>query len=65
MPFSRRSWAPMSKSGVNGALVLGTSLLLTLRVVRRTLQQPVIGDVKTSRRAEVPLLEKDLREVRG
>ncbi|HEU4939644.1 MAG TPA: COX15/CtaA family protein [Vicinamibacterales bacterium] len=50
---------------VNGALVLGTSLVLTLRVVRRTLQQPVIGDVKTSRRAEVPLLEKDLREVRG
>jgi len=50
---------------VNGALVLGTSLVLTLRIVRRTLQQPVIGDVKTSRRADIPLLDKELREVRG
>jgi cytochrome c oxidase assembly protein subunit 15 len=50
---------------VNGALVLATSLVLTLRVARRTLQQPVIGDVKASRRADVPLLDKDLREVRG
>jgi cytochrome c oxidase assembly protein subunit 15 len=50
---------------VNGALVLATSLVLTLRVSRRTLQQPVIGDVTTSRRADIPLLEKDLREVRG
>jgi len=25
----------------------------------------VIGDVKTSRRADIPLLDKELREVRG
>jgi cytochrome c oxidase assembly protein subunit 15 len=50
---------------VNGALVLATSLVLTLRVSRRTLQQPALGDVNTSRRADIPLLDKDLREVRG
>ena len=50
---------------VNGALVLATSLVLTLRVCRRTLQQPAIGGVKTSHRADIPLLDKDLREVRG
>jgi len=49
---------------VNGALVLATSLVLTLRVFHRTLQ-PVTGDVKRSRRADIPLLEKDLREVHG
>ena len=50
---------------VNGALVLATALVLTLRVSRRTLQQPVIGDIKTPRRADIPLLDKDLREVGG
>jgi len=50
---------------VNGALVLATSLVLTLRVFRRTLQQPVMVDAKTSRRTDIPLLDKDLREVRG
>ncbi len=50
---------------VNGALVLGTSLVLTLRVYRRTLQEPLIGNVKSARRADIPLLDKDLREVRG
>jgi heme a synthase len=50
---------------VNGALVLGTSLVLTLRVFRRTARQPVVGGVKTSRPADIPLLDKDLREVRG
>jgi cytochrome c oxidase assembly protein subunit 15 len=50
---------------VNGALVLATSLVLTLRVYRRTLQEPLIGDVKNPRRADIPLLDKDLREVRG
>ncbi len=50
---------------VNGALVLGTSLVLTLRVCRRTLQQPVGGAVSPSRRADIPLLDKDLREVGG
>ena len=50
---------------VNGALVLGTSLVLTLRVCRRTLQQPVGGAVSPARRADIPLLDKDLREVGG
>jgi cytochrome c oxidase assembly protein subunit 15 len=50
---------------VTGALVLGTSLVLTLRVFRRTLQQPAMGHVKTSRASDIPLLDKDLREVRG
>jgi heme a synthase len=50
---------------VNGALVLATSLVLMLRVYRRTLQQPVIGDVETPGRADIPLLDKDLREVGG
>ncbi len=50
---------------VNGALVLGTSLVLTLRVYRRTLQAPLVGDARSPRRADIPLLDKDLREVRG
>ena len=50
---------------VNGALVLATSVVLTLRVLHRTLQQPAIGDAKTSPRADIPLLDKHLREVRG
>ncbi len=50
---------------VNGALVLATSVVLTLRVVRRTRQQPAIGDLENPARADVPLLDKHLREVRG
>ena len=50
---------------VNGALVLGTSLVLTLRVYRHGIQEPAIGGVPAAARAKLPVLDKDLREVRG
>ena len=50
---------------VNGALVLGTSVVLTLRVYRHGIQEPAIGGVPAAARAKLPVLKKDLREVRG
>jgi cytochrome c oxidase assembly protein subunit 15 len=46
---------------VNGALVLATSLVLTLRVYRHGMQAPFEGRIAAQR----PVLEKHLREVRG
>src|SRR5262245_30414984 len=50
---------------VNGALVLATSLVLTLRVYRHGIQEPAIGGSPAAARAKLPVLEKSLREVRG
>lgn len=50
---------------VNGALVLGTSLVLTLRVYRHGILEPALGGLPAAARAKRPLLDKDLREVRG
>ena len=50
---------------VNGALVLGTSLVLTLRVYRHPIQEPALGGDAAAARAKHPVLEKSLREVRG
>jgi cytochrome c oxidase assembly protein subunit 15 len=50
---------------VNGALVLGTSLVLTLRVYRHGIQEPAIGGIPAAARAKLPVLEKHLRGVRG
>lgn len=50
---------------VNGALVLATSLVLTLRVYRHGIQEPAIGGSPAAARAKLPVLKKDLREVRG
>jgi heme a synthase len=50
---------------VNGALVLATSLVLTLRVYRHGILEPAIGGSTAAARAKRPVLEKSLREVRG
>ena len=50
---------------VNGALVLATSLVLTLRVYRHGIQEPAIGGSPAAARAKLPVLKKSLREVRG
>jgi cytochrome c oxidase assembly protein subunit 15 len=50
---------------VNGALVLATSLVLTLRVYRHGIHEPALGGNPAAARAKRPVLEKSLREVRG
>jgi heme a synthase len=50
---------------VNGALVLATSLVLTLRVYRHGIQEPALGGDPAAARAKLPVLKKSLREVRG
>ena len=50
---------------VNGALVLATSLVLTLRVYRHGIHEPAIGGSPAAARAHRPVLKKSLREVRG
>jgi len=51
---------------VNGALVLATSLVLTLRVYRHGIQEPALGGSPAAARlAKPPILEKHLRGVRG
>jgi heme a synthase len=50
---------------VNGALVLATSLVLTLRVHRYPIRLPAVGGVPTPAGGDVPLLDKHLRGVRG
>jgi len=47
------------------AFVLGTSLVLTLRVYRHGIQEPAIGGIPAAARAKLPVLEKHLRGVRG
>jgi len=51
---------------VNGALVLATSLVLTLRVYRHAVHGPALGGSPAAARlANPPILEKSLRGVRG
>ena len=50
---------------VNGALVLGTSLVLTLRVYRHGILEPALGGDPAAARAKAPVIKKHLREVRG
>jgi len=50
---------------VNGALVLGTSLVLTLSVYRHPVREPALCGDPAAARAKRPVLKKSLREVRG